>query len=80
MVWRWWWPSGAITLAVLASNDGGVMTGGEAAGVASTLGRRGEAAERCGTPASGWWPVAAWCWEEEGGGRRGRWGGLGLLG
>jgi hypothetical protein len=23
MVWRWWWPSGAITLDVLASNDGG---------------------------------------------------------
>jgi hypothetical protein len=52
-VWRWWWPSGAITLAVLALNEGEgkrqgwrPLHGGEGAdreaagrGSASALGR-----------------------------------------
>jgi hypothetical protein len=57
MVWRWWWPSGAITLAVSALNEGGndegegkwqgwcPLRGGE--------GADGEAAECGGTQALG---------------------------
>jgi hypothetical protein len=43
MVWQWWWPSGTITPAVSALNEGGGNDdrGGEVARVVSALGRRG---------------------------------------
>jgi hypothetical protein len=52
MVWRWWWPSGAITPAISALNEAGGMMRGR---------RSGKGGVRFGEERGwmGWWPGVA---------------------